>query len=223
MSSVTEAENDDGIPTADYAFAAATFTQGATNDNAEADDGYGIPTADYAFAAATAQGEDYEFAPGGITLPGALDAGHVVPAPAGALVPEATYGAGEDGCRQDYVEPNRLGDRNSIFNLGDNVDGFYKSPRARPLAAAARHTAGTKCARGSVPSARKCTNLAAGGSKFCKGHTCKTAGCISTKSSADDACDMHTPAGGRSRAPMVKGPAKARGPQRGGAHDASFC
>lgn len=48
------------------------------------------------------------------------------------------------------------------------------------------------CARGNVSSGgRACRNQAIPNSKYCKGHTCKTTGCFSTKSSADKYCPGH--------------------------------
>ena len=55
----------------------------------------------------------------------------------------------------------------------------------------ARITPPMKCARGDVAGGRKCSKLAEGGGKFCDGHTCKTTGCLTTKSSGDDACGIH--------------------------------
>jgi hypothetical protein len=71
------------------------------------------------------------------------------------------------------------------------------------------NTLPTKCARGDVSGGRKCTKLADGGGKFCKGHTCKTTGCLNTRSSGDDACDMHAPTGAQSRALLVRGASPA--------------
>jgi hypothetical protein len=94
-------------------------------------------------------GEDYEYAPGGIPLPGALNAGHAVPAPTGSVAPSSN----SDSEERDYVEPNRLGDRNSIFNLGDNADGFNETPNARPLGPGATPTAGATPTTGPTPTA----------------------------------------------------------------------
>eukprot|EP00729_Bicosta_minor_P018484 gene18484-17021_t len=108
----------------------------------------------------------------------------------------------DEGAAEDnYVEANP--NQPDIYDEANAVAAAKKKRQEEEAAKQQEEErdTGAQCARGQASGGRACKSPPIAGARFCENHTCKHSNCKMSKSSSEQFCKLHLPAGVRPRAP----------------------